>query len=44
MEYMPRRNPVVESSTKMMLVHLNLMVREDARKDIRCKRILEIET
>ena len=42
MEYMPRRNPIVGSSTKKRLIHPNFMVREDARNAIGSNKILEI--
>ena len=38
---MPKRNPIVSSCTKKRLIHLNLMVREDARKAIRSNKILK---
>ena len=41
---MPRRNPIVGWSIKKRLIHLNLMVKEDARKAIGSNRILEIKT
>ena len=41
---MSRRNPIVGSSTKKRLIHPNLMVREDARKAIGSKKILETRT
>ena len=41
---MPRRNPIVGSSTKKRLIHPNLMVGEDARKTIGSNGILEIGT
>ena len=41
---MPKRNPIVGSSTKKRLILPNLMVKEDARKAIRSNRNLEIRT
>ena len=41
---MPRRNPIIGSSTKKRLIHPNLMVGEDARNTIRSDGILEIGT
>ena len=42
--YMLRRNPIIGSSMKKRLIHPNLMVKEDARRAIGSKRILEIGT
>ena len=41
---MPRRNPIVGSSTKKRLIHPNLMIWEDTRKTIGGDGILEIGT
>ena len=38
---MPRRNPIVGSSIKKRLIHLDLMVGKDTRKTIGSNGILE---